>query len=308
MKIYENLTELIGNTPLLKLNKYKEKYNLKADILAKLEYFNPLGSVKDRVAYSMIKDAEEKNIINKNSTIIEPTSGNTGIGLAFVCASRGYKLILVMPESMSIERRKLVKALGAEVVLTEAKSGMKGAIAKANELNKEIENSIILQQFDNKANPKAHRESTALEILNDTDGNVDIVVAGIGTGGTITGIAQILKEKNKDITIIGVEPENSPIITENRAGAHKIQGIGAGFIPSILELGLIDKVMTVSNEEAIETARELGKIEGVLVGISSGASVCIARKLAELEENKGKNIVAICPDTGERYLSTELFE
>lgn len=308
MKIYENLTELIGNTPLLKLNKYKEKYNLKADILAKLEYFNPLGSVKDRVAYSMIKDAEEKNIINKNSTIIEPTSGNTGIGLAFVCASRGYKLILVMPESMSIERRKLVKALGAEVVLTEAKSGMKGAIAKANELNKEIENSIILQQFDNKANPKAHRESTALEILNDTDGNVDIVVAGIGTGGTITGIAQILKEKNKDITIIGVEPENSPIITENRAGAHKIQGIGAGFIPSILELGLIDKVMTVSNEEAIETARELGKTEGVLVGISSGASVCIARKLAELEENKGKNIVAICPDTGERYLSTELFE
>ena len=308
MKIYENLTELIGNTPLLKLNKYKEKYNLKADILAKLEYFNPLGSVKDRVAYSMIKDAEEKNIINKNSTIIEPTSGNTGIGLAFVCASRGYKLILVMPESMSIERRKLVKALGAEVVLTEAKSGMKGAIAKANELNKEIENSIILQQFDNKANPKAHRESTALEILNDTDGNVDIVVAGIGTGGTITGIAQILKEKNKDITIIGVEPENSPIITENRAGAHKIQGIGAGFIPSILELGLIDKVMTVSNEEAIETARELGKIEGVLVVISSGASVCIARKLAELEENKGKNIVAICPDTGERYLSTELFE
>ena len=308
MKIYENLTELIGNTPLLKLNKYKEKYNLKADILAKLEYFNPLGSVKDRVAYSMIKDAEEKNIINKNSTIIEPTSGNTGIGLAFVCASRGYKLILVMPESMSIERRKLVKALGAEVVLTEAKSGMKGAIAKANELNKEIENSIILQQFDNKANPKAHRESTALEILNDTDGNVDIVVAGIGTGGTITGIAQILKEKNKDITIIGVEPENSPIITENRAGAHKIQGIGAGFIPSILELGLIDKVMTVSNEQAIETARELGKTEGVLVGISSGASVCIARKLAELEENKGKNIVAICPDTGERYLSTELFE
>lgn len=307
-KIYNSLTDLIGNTPMLSLNNFKRKNDLEADVIAKLEYFNPLGSVKDRVAYSMIKDAEEKNLINKNSTIIEPTSGNTGIGLAFVCASKGYKLILVMPDSMSIERRKLVKALGAEVVLTEGKNGMKGAIAKAQELNKEIENSIILQQFENKSNPKIHKETTALEIWEDTNGEIDILVAGIGTGGTITGIGEVLKQKNPNIKIVGVEPENSPIITKGTAGPHKIQGIGAGFIPAILNLGVVDEVITVSNEDAMNTSRELGKTEGLLVGISSGASVYVATELAKKEENKGKKIVAICPDTGERYLSTELFE
>lgn len=306
-KIFKNLSDLVGNTPLLELKRYGEYMNLKGNLIAKLEYFNPLSSVKDRIALSMINDAENKGIINKDSVIIEPTSGNTGIGLAFVCASKGYKLTLVMPETMSIERRNLIKALGAEIILTEGKEGMKGSIAKAKELCETVPNSIMLQQFDNAANPEIHRVTTAIEILNDTDGEIDIFVSGVGTGGTITGVGEVLKSRNKNISVIAVEPENSPVLSKGVSGPHKIQGIGAGFVPNILNRDIIDDILTVSDEDAMKTCRNLAKTEGLLVGISSGAAIYAATKLAEKDENIGKKIVVICPDTGERYLSTGLF-
>lgn len=306
-RIVDNLVDLIGNTPLLHLKQYERQMKLKAEVVAKLEYFNPLGSVKDRIAFSMIKDAETQGKLNKDSIIIEPTSGNTGIGLAFVCAARGYQLTLVMPETMSVERRSLIQALGANIVLTDGKKGMKGAIEKAQQLHDEIPNAIILRQFDNMANPSIHRLTTAVEILNDTDNNVDIFVAGIGTGGTITGVGEILKAQNPNISVVAVEPKSSPVLSQGVAGAHKIQGIGAGFVPSILNRGIIDEIITVSDEEAAQTARLLAKTEGLLVGISSGAAVYAATELAKREENIGKRIVVICPDTGERYLSTGLF-
>ncbi|WP_235069959.1 cysteine synthase A [Turicibacter sp. TJ11] len=305
--IASHLMDLIGNTPLLSLNNYKSKIGYDAEIIAKLEFFNPAGSVKDRIAYGMIKDAENKNLLTKDSVIVEATSGNTGIGLAFIAASSGYRLILVMPETMSVERRSLLQALGAELVLTEGALGMKGAIAKAEELCKENENAVMLKQFDNPANPTIHRLTTAVEIWDDTDGQVDIFVAGIGTGGTITGVGEVLKEYNPDVKIIAVEPENSPILSKGVAGSHKIQGIGAGFVPTILNQEIIDEIVTVSNEDAIETSRQLAQTEGLLVGVSSGAAVYAASMLAKREENKGKRIVVICPDTGERYLSTGLY-
>lgn len=305
--IASHLMDLIGNTPLLSLNNYKSKVGYDAEIIAKLEFFNPAGSVKDRIAYGMIKDAENKNLLTKDSVIVEATSGNTGIGLAFIAASSGYRLILVMPETMSVERRSLLQALGAELVLTEGALGMKGAIAKAEELCKENENAVMLKQFDNPANPTIHRLTTAVEIWDDTDGQVDIFVAGIGTGGTITGVGQVLKEYNPDVKIIAVEPKNSPILSKGVAGSHKIQGIGAGFVPTILNQEIIDEIVTVSNEDAIETSRQLAQTEGLLVGVSSGAAVYAASMLAKREENKGKRIVVICPDTGERYLSTGLY-
>lgn len=305
--IASHLMDLIGNTPLLSLNNYKSKVGYDAEIIAKLEFFNPAGSVKDRIAYGMIKDAENKNLLTKDSVIVEATSGNTGIGLAFIAASSGYRLILVMPEAMSVERRSLLQALGAELVLTEGALGMKGAIAKAEELCKENENAVMLKQFDNPANPTIHRLTTAVEIWDDTDGQVDIFVAGIGTGGTITGVGEVLKEYNPDVKIIAVEPENSPILSKGVAGSHKIQGIGAGFVPTILNQEIIDEIVTVSNEDAIETSRQLAQTEGLLVGVSSGAAVYAASMLAKREENKGKRIVVICPDTGERYLSTGLY-
>lgn len=305
--IASHLMDLIGNTPLLSLNNYKSKVGYDAEIIAKLEFFNPAGSVKDRIAYGMIKDAENKNLLTKDSVIVEATSGNTGIGLAFIAASSGYRLILVMPETMSVERRSLLQALGAELVLTEGALGMKGAIAKAEELCKENENAVMLKQFDNPANPTIHRLTTAVEIWDDTDGQVDIFVAGIGTGGTITGVGEVLKEYNPDVKIIAVEPENSPILSKGVAGSHKIQGIGAGFVPTILNQEIIDEIVTVSNEDAIETSRQLAQTEGLLVGVSSGAAVYAASMLAKREENKGKRIVVICPDTGERYLSTGLY-
>ena len=306
-KIYTNVTELIGRTPLLELKNYEESKNLNAKIVAKLEYFNPAGSVKDRIAKAMIEDAEAKGLLKEGSVIIEPTSGNTGIGIASVGTSKGYKVIIVMPETMSIERRNLIKAYGAEIVLTEGANGMKGAIEKASELAKSIENSFIPSQFTNSANPETHKRTTGPEIWEDTDGKVDIFVAGVGTGGTVTGVGEYLKSKNPNVKIVAVEPASSPVLSEGKAGSHKIQGIGAGFVPETLNTNIFDEVIKVENEAAFSTAREIAKTEGILVGISSGASTFAATELAKRPENKGKTIVALLPDTGERYLSTTLF-
>jgi cysteine synthase A len=308
MKIAKSLVDLIGQTPLLELSNYNSKNGLQANVIAKLEYFNPAGSVKDRIGYAMIKAAEEAGTITKDSVIIEPTSGNTGIALSFVAAARGYRLILTMPETMTIERRNLLKALGAELVLTPGTEGMKGAILKARELQSEIPNSVILQQFENPSNPDIHRHTTAEEIWRDTDGQVDIFVAGVGTGGTITGVGETLKAKNPNIKIIAVEPKNSPVISGGKPGPHKIQGIGAGFIPDNLNKGIIDEIIAVDNDDAFNTSRALAKSEGLLVGISSGAATFAATEIAKRPENKGKNIVVLLPDTGERYLSTDLFK
>ena len=306
-KIYTSADQLIGKTPLLELTHIEKNLNLNATILAKLEYFNPAGSVKDRIAKAMIEDAEQKGTLKAGSVIIEPTSGNTGIGLASVAAARGYRIIIVMPDTMSVERRQLMKAYGAELVLTDGTLGMKGAIARANELAKEIPNSFIPGQFNNPANPKAHFETTGPEIYEDTDGNVDIVVAGIGTGGTITGIGEYLKSKNPDIQVVAVEPASSPVLSAGTAGPHKIQGIGAGFVPEVLNTTIYDKIMTVSNEDAFAAGKLIGRQEGILVGISSGAALWAAIELAKNPENKGRTIVTILPDTGDRYLSTALF-
>lgn len=306
-KIYKSADELIGRTPLLELTHIEKEFNLKAKILAKLEYFNPAGSVKDRIAKAMIDYAEERGILKKGSTIIEPTSGNTGIGLCSVAAARGYKVIIVMPETMSIERRQLMKAYGAELVLTEGSLGMKGAIAKAEELSKEIPNSFVAGQFVNPANPEIHRKTTGPEIWEDTDGKVDIFVAGVGTGGTVTGVGQYLKSQNPDIRIVAVEPKTSAVLSTGVAGPHKIQGIGAGFVPQVLDTSVYDEIIPVENEDAFSYGRLIGKKEGVLVGISSGAALYAAIELAKREENEGKNIVVLLPDTGDRYLSTPLF-
>ena len=308
MKIAKSLIQLIGNTPLLELSNYNEEKNTLGTIIAKLEYFNPGGSVKDRIGFGMIEDAEKKGLLNKDSVIIEPTSGNTGIALAYISAAKGYKLILTMPETMSIERRNLLKALGAELVLTPGSEGMKAAIAKANELKASIENSIILQQFENPANPEIHRVTTAEEIWKDTDGQVDIVVSGVGTGGTLTGIGEVLKSRKSDVKIVAVEPTNSPVISGGKPGPHKLQGIGAGFIPKNLNVSIIDEVIKVENEDAFKASKDLARTEGLLVGISSGAAIVAATELANREENKGKNIVVILPGTGERYLSTDLYK
>ncbi len=305
--IKTNITELIGKTPLLELSNISIKNKVQSKIVAKLEYFNPAGSVKDRIAKAMIEDAESKGLLNKDSVIIEPTSGNTGIGLASVSSSKGYKLILTMPETMSIERRNLLKAYGAEIVLTEGPKGMKGAIAKAQELKEETPNSIILGQFENPANPTVHRLTTGPEIWDDTDGTVDILVAGIGTGGTISGTGEFLKSKNPNIKVIAVEPTDSPILSEGKAGPHKIQGIGAGFVPNTLNTKIYDEIITVSNDDAFQAARDVSKSDGILVGISSGAALSAAITIAKRPENKDKTIVVILPDTGERYLSTALF-
>ncbi|MCI5543649.1 MAG: cysteine synthase A [Mollicutes bacterium] len=305
--LFKNASELIGNTPLVELTNIEKQYSLKAKLYAKVEYFNPTGSVKDRIALSMINDALEKGLINENSVLIEPTSGNTGIGIAALCAMKNIKCILVMPESMSIERRKLLSIYGAKLVLTEAKEGMGGSIKKAKELEKTIPNAVILGQFDNEANPRIHYLTTGKEIYNDLNGKVDLFIAGIGTGGTISGTGKYLKEKIKDIKIIGVEPLSSPVISQNKKGSHKIQGIGAGFIPSTLDLSIIDKVETCSDEDAFKFARIVPSIEGMLVGISSGASLKIAIEYAKKEENANKNIVVLFPDSGDRYLSTDLF-
>lgn len=305
---YKNAYDLVGNTPLLKLERIEKEYGLKANLFAKVEYFNPAGSVKDRIALSMINDAEEKGLLKEGFTIIEPTSGNTGIGIASIATMKGYKVILTMPESMSLERRKLLKAYGANLVLTEASKGMKGAIAKAEELQKEIPNSIILGQFVNPANPKIHYETTGPEIYKDLDGNVDFFVAGVGTGGTITGVGKYLKEQNKNIKVVAVEPETSPVLSEGRSGSHMIQGIGAGFVPDTLDTKVYDEVIPVANEDAFKYGRIIGKTEGILVGISSGAALFAAIKIALRKENEGKNIVVLLPDSGDRYLSTKLFE
>ena len=307
MKIYKTITDLIGKTPLLELVNTEKVNNLDAKIIAKLEYFNPAGSVKDRVAKAMIDDAEERGILKPDSVIIEPTSGNTGIGLASVAAARGYRLIITMPETMSIERRNLMKAYGAELVLTDGTGGMSGAIRKAEELAKEIPNSFIPSQFSNPANPKAHENSTGIEIWEDTDGKVDIFVSAVGTGGTISGTGAYLKSKNPDIKVIAVEPTGSPVISGGKAGSHKIQGIGAGFIPETLNMNIFDEVIKVTDEDAFKQGREVVKNEGVLVGISSGAAIQAAIELAKRPENKGKNIVVLLADTGERYLSTPMF-
>jgi cysteine synthase len=307
-KIAKSLTDLIGNTPLLELTNYNKVNGIDAKIVAKLEYFNPAGSVKDRVGYAMIKDAEDRGLLKKDSVIIEPTSGNTGVGLAFVAAAKGYRIILTMPETMSVERKNLLKALGAELVLTKGADGMNGAIKRAEELAKEIPHSFIPQQFKNPANPEVHRKTTGEEILRDTDGKVDIFVAGVGTGGTITGVAEALKAKNPDVKIIAVEPFSSPVLSGGKPGPHKIQGIGAGFVPDVLNTKIIDEVFEVKNEEAYETSRMLSKTEGLLVGISSGAATFAATQIARRPENKGKTIVVLLPDTGERYLSTDLFK
>lgn len=306
--IAEKLTDLIGNTPLLELSNYEEKNGLEAKLIGKLEYFNPLGSAKDRVANAMIEQGIRDGKINKDTVIIEPTSGNTGIGLAFAAAARGLRLILTMPETMSIERRRIVTALGAEVVLTKGLEGMKGAIEKAEELAKEYGNAIIPQQFENEANPEIHRKTTAEEIWRDTEGRVDIFVAAIGTGGTITGTGEALKAKNPAVKVVGVEPAGSPVLSGGKPGPHKIQGIGAGFVPKVLNLDIVDEVISVDDEAAFEAARAVAKTDGVLVGISSGAALHAATELAKRPENKGRNIVVFLPDSGERYLSTELFE
>ena len=305
--IYTSADQLIGRTPLLELTHIEKAHDLKAKIVAKLEYFNPAGSVKDRIAKAMIDDAEAKGLLKAGSVIIEPTSGNTGIGLASVAAARGYRIIIVMPETMSVERRQLMKAYGAELVLTEGAKGMKGAIAKADELAKEIPNSFVAGQFVNPANPKAHYETTGPEIWQDTDGKVDFFVAGVGTGGTITGVGKFLKEKNPAVKVVAVEPKTSAVLSTGVAGSHKIQGIGAGFVPDVLDTKVYDEIITVENDDAFATGRLIGKHEGVLVGISSGAAVWAAIELAKRPENKGKTIVALLPDTGDRYLSTPLF-
>ena len=306
-KIYTSADQLVGHTPLLELTHVEASNNLEAKILAKLEYFNPAGSVKDRIAKAMLDDAEKSGKLKKGAVIIEPTSGNTGIGLASVAAARGYRIIIVMPETMSIERRQLMKAYGAELVLTEGAKGMKGAIAKADELAKEIPNSFIPGQFVNPANPAAHRATTGPEIWEDTDGKVDIFVAGVGTGGTVTGVGEFLKSKNPNVKVVAVEPASSPVLSKGVAGSHKIQGIGAGFVPDTLNTKVYDEIIAVENEAAFEAGREIGKKEGVLVGISSGAALWAAKELAKRPENKGKTIVALLPDTGDRYLSTALF-
>lgn len=307
-RIFKSSDALIGNTPLLELSHIEKEYDLQARVLAKLEYFNPAGSVKDRVARAIIDDAESKGLLKDGATIIEATSGNTGIGLACVGCARGYKVVIVMPETMSIERRKLMAAYGATLVLTEGAKGMKGAIAKANELHEQIDGSILAGQFVNPANPKAHYETTAPEIWRDTDGNVDVFVAGVGTGGTITGVGRYLKEKNPNVKVVAVEPFSSPVLSKGVSGAHKIQGIGAGFVPDVLDTSVYDEVIAVKDEDAFETAREVGKKEGVLVGISSGAALFGALQVAKRPEYAGKNIVVLLPDTGDRYLSTTLFE
>ncbi|MDR3278150.1 MAG: cysteine synthase A [Oscillospiraceae bacterium] len=307
MKTYQTITDLIGNTPLLELKNYGKSFNLSATLLGKLEYFNPAGSVKDRIAKAMLDDAEAKGLLKPNSVIIEPTSGNTGIGLSAVAASRGYKIILTMPETMSVERRNLLKAYGAELVLTEGAKGMKGAIAKASELAASTPDSFIPSQFTNPANPTVHKATTGPEIWDDTDGKVDFLVGGVGTGGTITGAGEYLKEKNPNVKVIAVEPAASPVLSQGTAGAHKIQGIGAGFVPEVLNTGIYDEIITVSNEDAFDTGRTIARKEGLLVGISSGAAVWAAAQLAKRPENAGKTIVVILPDTGERYLSTPMF-
>ena len=307
MAIYKKVTDLVGNTPILELGNYEEKHNLEAKILAKLEYFNPAGSVKDRIAREIILDALETGKLTKDSVIIEPTSGNTGIGLASVAASLGIRIIITMPETMSVERRNLMKAYGAELVLTDGAKGMKGAIAKADELAKEIPNSFIPGQFVNELNPRAHKRTTGPEIWEDTEGKVDIFVAGVGTGGTVSGVGEYLKSKNPDVKIVAVEPATSPVLSKGEAGAHKIQGIGAGFVPDTLNTDISDEIIPVENEDAFELGREIARTEGILVGISSGAALKAATELAKRPENKGKTIVALFPDTGDRYLSTPMF-
>ena len=307
MKTYDTITDLIGSTPLLKLNRFAAAESLGAEVYAKLEYFNPAGSVKDRIAYAMITDAEKSGALKPSSVIIEPTSGNTGIGLAAVAAARGYRIIIVMPETMSVERRQLMKAYGAELVLTEGAKGMKGAIAKAQELAAQTPDSFIPGQFTNPANPSAHRATTGPEIWNDTDGTVDIFVAGVGTGGTLTGVGEYLKSQNPNVKVVAVEPAGSPVLSKGVAGAHKIQGIGAGFVPDTLNTKIYDEIITVENEDAFATGRELARKEGLLVGISSGAAVWAAARLAKRPENQGKRIVVLLPDTGDRYLSTPMF-
>ena len=307
MKVYKKITDLVGHTPVLELTNIEKEEKLQANLYGKLEYFNPAGSVKDRIAKAMVDDAEEKGLLKPGSVIIEPTSGNTGIGLASVAAARGYRLIITMPETMSIERRNLMKAYGAELVLTEGAKGMSGAIAKASELAAEIENSFIPSQFSNPANPAIHEKTTGVEIWEDTDGKVDIFVAGVGTGGTISGVGRYLKSQNSDVKVVAVEPKGSPVLSEGVSGPHKIQGIGAGFVPDTLDTKVYDEIITVENDDAFETGRRIARSEGVLVGISSGAAVWAAIELAKRPENKGKTIVALLPDTGERYLSTPMF-
>ena len=306
-KIYKDATELIGNTPLVEFNHIEKKEGLNAKILAKLEYFNPAGSVKDRIAKEMIEDAERKGTLKPGATIIEPTSGNTGIGLASIATAKGYKAIIVMPETMSVERRNIIKAYGAEIVLTEGAKGMKGAIAKAEELSKEIPDSFVAGQFVNPANPEAHRKTTGPEIWNDTDGKVDIFVAGVGTGGTVTGVGEYLKQQNPDVKVVAVEPATSPVLSKGTAGAHKIQGIGAGFVPDTLNTKIYDEIITIDNDAAFEGGKEIASIEGILVGISSGAAIVAAKELAKRPENAGKTIVVLLPDSGDRYYSTPLF-
>ncbi|MFH0840152.1 MAG: cysteine synthase A [Candidatus Omnitrophota bacterium] len=305
-KIYDNITETVGKTPLVRLGKISQ--GLPAEIIAKIESFNPCGSVKDRIGLAMIEAAEKENLIKKGATIVEPTSGNTGIGLAFVCAQRGYNLILTMPDTMSVERRQLLEIFGAKIVLTPGKEGMCGAVEKAEEIIKNTPNSFMPQQFKNPANPKIHRETTAEEIWKDADGKVDILVVGVGTGGTLTGVGQVLKRRNKNLRIIAVEPADSPVLSGGKAGSHKIQGIGAGFVPEVLEKDLIDEIIAVKNEEAKEFTKRLAKEEGILAGISSGAALFAAHAVAKRKENNGKRIVVVLPDTGERYLSTDLFK
>ena len=307
MKIYDRIIDTVGGTPLVELKRIEEKYGLKARILAKVESFNPAGSVKDRIAKAMIEDAEEQGLINSSTVIVEPTSGNTGIGLSMVAASKGLRIILTMPDTMSVERRNLLKAYGAELVLTEGSKGMKGAIAKAEELAKEIPNSFIPSQFNNPANPRIHYRTTGPEIYEDSDGQVDIFVAGVGTGGTLSGVGKYLKEKIKGVRVVAVEPESSPVLSKGTPGPHKIQGIGAGFVPATLDTNVYDEIMPISNEEAFEKGRESARVEGLLIGISSGAALSAAIKLAKREENEGKTIVVLFPDTGERYLSTAMF-